>query len=135
MDATQQGLKLRLRRISRQIDSQHRHLREFRLELTRVASGHPDDALEAARRYQRSLDAHFELEEGLFFPALHGYAPEHEPTLRELEREHVELTREIQQLCAAISDQAPGVVEALERFLARLQAHERGESELWQLID
>ena len=78
MESDGSGLRYRLRRALRQIGEQHQQLRELHSRLRRaVASGDRRDARDGFRRYREAVGAHFALEDGVFFPALHGLHPEH----------------------------------------------------------
>jgi hypothetical protein len=93
------GLSHRLRRARRQIVDQHRHLKPIRKELDdAVARGASADALTAFDRFRAALDEHFALEEGVFFPALHGLHRECEVALRGLAREHEQLLADLDRL-------------------------------------
>jgi hypothetical protein len=135
-DSDQRGLHHRLRRIAGQIDDQHRQLRSFQEELRGAITPAPGaGAAVACSRYRDALLAHFELEERLFFPALHGFDRSTEPTLVELQDRHISLRQEIDRLQALISEDAADVAATLEQLLAHLNEHERDEEALWHLIE
>ena len=135
-DQERAGLRYRLTRIAGQIDEQHRHLRLFQESLRRATTPTPSaDAALACRRYQRALLDHFELEEGIFFPALHGFDGSTGDVLVELLDEHSWLRSELEQLTELIASQAREAGATLERLLYRLDAHEASEQALWKLIE
>jgi hypothetical protein len=123
------GLSHRLRRAQRQIVDQHRHLKPIWSELEdAVARGASADALTALHRFRAALDEHFALEEGVFFPALHGLHRECEAALRGLAREHEQLLTDLDRLRDRL---ASGGVERSKPLLhdlgAALGDHERRE--------
>ncbi len=126
------GLRYRMRRALRQIGEQHRQLRQIldRLEAA-VASGDRPELRNAFVRYRHAIGAHFELEDAVFFPALHGLHPEEGESLEALSGEHLGLLAELQHL-APLAD-APaldGFGIAFSGFRAQLGAHERREEAL-----
>ena len=73
MESMETGLRFRLKRATRQIGEQHRDLDKICLELGEaIADGAVNDARDAFQRYCSAVEAHFNLEEGVFFPAIHG---------------------------------------------------------------
>lgn len=81
------GLRLRLRRALRRTEGQHEQLRAL-LHDAEAAARDGEDPVAALRLLRDGLRAHFELEEGVSFPALHGLAPSAQSELEHLEREH-----------------------------------------------
>jgi hypothetical protein len=126
------GLQHRLKRVAQQTVEQHRQLAAIQRELVRALAGDaPAEARGALERYAAALRAHFELEQGVVFPALHGLAPERTPELDALEGEHAlflgELVELARQVAAAPSENAR---QSLARHLERLREHERREESL-----
>ena len=68
--------------------SEHRLLRDVDAELARVAGGAESDVSEWLERKRDALLAHFEWEEEVVFPAVHGLLPGTEKELEQLERDH-----------------------------------------------
>ena len=129
------GLAFRLRRIAGQIANQHSQLDDFRSDLCASATG--TQAPVACERYRRALSAHFELEEGMFFPALRGHAPQYAEALQELCDEHHALSEELASVhdgLVAGGQTRDAAVEALDAFLTRVRAHERREAEIWERV-
>jgi hypothetical protein len=132
MDSLEPGLRYRIRRALRQISDQHRALHEIHGRLAGALEA--DDRREASDafvRFRHALGAHFELEEEVFFPALHGLHPEEGADLEALGREHGALLAALQRI-APLLEAAP-----LERFSTQLAgfrgelgAHERREEGL-----
>lgn len=129
MSAFDIGLQHRLRRLSQQIADQHRHLAALRDEIDAALSrGSPSDARRELNRYEIVLAAHFELEQSLFFPALHGLSPAHASGLEALEREHAGLLADLRAIGAGLAERTPDASrEPFARWLARLRDHERRE--------
>jgi hypothetical protein len=123
------GLSLRLRRARRQIVDQHRHLKPIRSELDdAVARGASADALTALDHFRAALDEHFALEEGVFFPALHGLHRECELALRGLAREHEQLLADLARLRdRLVSGDIDRSKPLLDAFGAAIGDHERRE--------
>jgi hypothetical protein len=132
IELAESGLRYRLRRALRQIGEQHRQLDEIQRRLgAAVASGDRGDARDAFVRFRHAVGAHFELEDGVFFPALHGLHPEEGADLEALSREHEGMLGELRRL-APLLESAP-----LDRFGASFGAfreefstHERREERL-----
>jgi len=132
MEMSEPGLRYRMRRALRQIGEQHRALGEIHGRLAAaLEAGDRRGATDAFVRFRHALGAHFELEEEVFFPALHGLHPDEGAGLEALGREHGGLLAALQRL-APLLEAAP-----LERFGAELAgfrgalgAHERREEEL-----
>ena len=85
----QPGLRLRLAHEARRIASQHSYLDAMKATTMRALErGEALEIRQALRGFRGSLEAHFELEEQLHFPALHGLHPEFAPDLTALVAEH-----------------------------------------------
>jgi hypothetical protein len=126
------GLQRRLKRVAQQTVDQHRQLAGLQRELVRALAGDaPAEARGALERYTTALRAHFELEQAVVFPALHGLAPERTPELEALEGEHAlflgELVDLAQEVAAGPSESAR---QSLARHLERLREHELREERL-----
>jgi len=134
---TDSGLRYRLRRAARQVGEQHRRIGEIYLELgTAVANRTKPDAMQALLRYQEALEAHFRLEEEVFFPAIHGLEPTRESELGELRRTHERLRKELCGLVEAAVEVGPEAFsEWLHRFAKQMAVHESHEEELLERIN
>jgi hemerythrin superfamily protein len=126
------GLRYRVKRAARQIGEQHRQM-ETLLGQLGAALGRADqgEARHLLNRYRGALDAHFSLEEEVFFPALHGLHPEHAGALETLSREHGEFAEALARLDGVLA------AEALDAFLGpfrelvkRMAEHELREERL-----
>ena len=121
MDPMATGLRYRLRRASRQIAEQHKHMRELARELEQaLADQLPDKLKDVLLRFRGAMDAHFALEDGVFFPALHGLHPEQRSELEELSRQHQNFGLEMERLRQRLEE------GSLERFATAFHALLRG---------
>jgi len=132
MELGDSGLRYRLRRALRQIGEQHRQLREIQAGLEAAAARGDRAALrDAFVRYRHAIGAHFELEESVFFPALHGLHPAEQEPLEALGRDHVEMLAELQRVSPLLD--APGLDgfgAAFGAFRSSFASHERREEAL-----
>jgi iron-sulfur cluster repair protein YtfE (RIC family) len=104
------GLRHRLRRAARQMASQHEHLRALIQAIADDADvGQIAKVEESVDRLRGAIEAHFSLEDDIFFPALHGLHPKTGRELHALMREHV---------------------DGFEAFSQSMAAHERREERL-----
>jgi hypothetical protein len=131
MEGMRAGLRSRLRRALQRVAEQHRSLREIAVELDRaLPSGSRESVDVWLTRMRDGLAAHFELEEKVLFPALHGLDPATMPEIEQLERDHGRfldgwgalLGRELSK-----SALAPAHLKGLRE---RLAAHELREEHL-----
>ena len=132
MESDGSGLRYRLRRALRQIGEQHRQLRELHAALRRaMASQDRQDARERFRCYREAVGAHFELEDDVFFPALHGLHPEHAEALESLGRDHDALLDELVRLGSLLEGEAPAAFGAgFDALRAAFASHETREEDL-----
>jgi hypothetical protein len=123
------GLRYRLRRAAREMADQHQHIHEILADFDVVlADGSRDRVAELYGRYRSALEAHFALEEEVFFPALHGLQPEHGSELGALSREHEGFLAELAGLRARLADDHLGAFgRALRDLVRALELHERRE--------
>jgi len=120
MELGESGLRYRMRRALRQIGDQHRQLHEIRDRLgAALASGERREVRDAFVRYRHAIGAHFELEDEVFFPALHGLHPEEQEDLEALGLDHAGLLAALQRLVPLLEE------SALERFGAAFDAFRR----------
>jgi nucleotide-binding universal stress UspA family protein len=126
------GLRYRVKRAARQIASQHRHIRST-VDAIReaAANGAGRDLRTALTGLQNAVDAHFSLEEDVFFPAIHGLHPEYAGVMEALGRDHVRFVSELRGIADGLelSDLAR-FASAFEAFANSLAAHEVREEEL-----
>jgi hypothetical protein len=132
MPAIQIGLRHRIKRLSQQTAEQHRQLDALRREVAAALERDArTDGRHALERFAAALSAHFDLEQTVFFPALHGLSPSRKPELEGLEREHARFLDELRRVQAEI-DTAPAEASGREfaRFLTGLGGHEQREERL-----
>jgi len=128
----QPGLRLRLARESRRIAGQHAWLASVESTVLRMLErGTPGEAREALRAYRGSLDAHFELEERIHFPALHGLRRQLGETIAALVLDHEHLRRVLEELEGRVGSVPRDAVTAGFRDLTeQLGEHEQREEAL-----
>ena len=138
MVVKQNGLEKRLEFEARRISSQHRQLDAFHEMVARaLEAGDPTAVLAAFTRFRDALEAHFAMEDEIFFPALHGLRPELEPELTALVQQHHAMRAQIAEVQALFDAErvadGGGVLDALADALSqheereeRLQAQVRG---------
>ena len=132
MDPMETGLRYRLRRAARQTAEQHKHMRELVVELEQALKEQlPDKLKDVLLRFHAAMEAHFALEDGVFFPALHGLHPEQRNELEALSQQHQNFELEMERLRQSIEE------GSLERFatafyeLAKgLATHEQREEKM-----
>jgi hypothetical protein len=130
------GLQRRMKRLAQQTADQHRHLTVIQRELAAaLEGGGRADSHGLLERYRAALSAHFDLEQSVFFPALHGLAPARTPDLDALEHEHASFLSELGRLAGEIGAGRAAVCRAsLASHLETLRAHERREEALVNAI-
>ena len=131
MESASSGLRFRLRRALRQSVEQHGQLRELRARLRRaIESEDRDDTREGFRRYREGVGAHFALEDGVLFPALHGLHPGRAADLEHLGREHNGFLEALARLAALLEIELAAFAASFESLGVELAAHERREEEV-----
>jgi len=132
MPAIQIGLRHRVKRLAQQTAEQHRHLDVLRGEVAgALERGARADGRHALERFSAALAAHFDLEQSVFFPALHGLAPSRTQELEALESEHAGFLSELRRVEAEI-ETAPtdACGRTFRQVLAGLRDHEQREERL-----
>ena len=121
-----------MQREQRVISSQHRQLDEFVLRLAEALdAADAATAQSAFRRFADALEAHLALEDGLYFPALHGLRPALRPTLEALGVEHQALRKRVAELARRVdAGRCAACVQLLERLAGELAEHEGREEGL-----
>jgi hypothetical protein len=132
MSGFEVGLQHRMKRLAQQTAEQHRQIAGLQRALdAALERGERSASRAAVERYAAALRAHFELEQSVFFPALHGLAPGRTGELDRLEQEHAAFLAELVQLGRDLGAQPlPGCREALLRHMDRMRDHERREEQL-----
>jgi hypothetical protein len=126
------GLGLRLRREALRIASQHHQLDEFHEVFENaLARGDAAGAEQSFARFADALEAHFTLEEQVYFPALHGRDAATAAELAEFVRDHEALRGAVAEIAAALRARDLAAGDALlGTWLPRLVLHERREEAL-----
>jgi hemerythrin superfamily protein len=132
MELADAGLRYRMRRALRQIGEQHLALHEIHERLvSAIASGGRLEARDVFVRFRHAIGAHFELEDGVFFPALHGLHPEEQEALEALGRDHAALLAALQRLVPLLEEAAlERFGAAFDTFRRDLAQHEKREEAL-----
>jgi iron-sulfur cluster repair protein YtfE (RIC family) len=130
------GLRYRVQRVQHQMRAQHRHLHPFFDEIQSALArrdGAPvEDGLE---RLAEALEAHFDLEDEVLFPALHGLHPERGEEIAALSEDHGELLGALARLFDALRDAALArFAEDFDAFREDLARHEAREEQLIQRL-
>ncbi len=131
------GLRKLMHRDTRRISTQHRKLDTFYAMIAMALElGELPKARAAFLRFQDALDAHFSLEDELYFPAIRGLRPQLDAALAELVREHRFLRKAMQDVGRELErDDQSRSADALEEFVVLLSAHEGREEELLASIE
>jgi hypothetical protein len=126
------GLQHRVKRLAHQIADQHRQLSVLRGEVeTAFDRGAGREAAVALGRFEAALAAHFELEQSLLFPALHGLSPGDAGELEVLEREHAGWLAALRGLASAVEGAgASGSRAGFASLLDGLRDHEAREERI-----
>jgi hypothetical protein len=132
MNLKQNGLEKRLEFEARRISSQHRQLDAFHEMVARaIEGGDPSAVLAAFMRFRDALEAHFAMEDEVFFPALHGLRPELEGELTALIQEHRGYRAQLERVQAHFDgEQIAEGGRVLEAMVEALIAHETREERL-----
>jgi iron-sulfur cluster repair protein YtfE (RIC family) len=132
MDSMETGLRYRLRRASRQIAEQHKHMRELGVEIEQALKEQlPDKLKDVLLRFHAAMEAHFALEDGVFFPALHGLHPEQRNELEELSQQHQNFGLELESLRQSIEEGAlDRFATAFYELVKGLVMHEQREEKM-----
>ncbi len=123
------GLAKRLGIERRRIAAQHERLGElWRSFLEPFESGVSDVARSAFENLFEGVTAHFEVEERVHIPALHGANPAVSESLQEIVAEHRRFLDELERIAEALAssevERAGAMVEALIRQFADHEARE-----------
>jgi len=123
------GLRFRIQRAARKMAEQHQHihgiLRDFDHAL---ADGDRQRVMEVFDSYRSALEAHFSLEEGVFFPGLHGLQPQRSAELDALSQDHESFAAELERLAESIRDVQ--LERAFGELVTDLGQHERREEQI-----
>ena len=131
LNSMDQGLLYRVKRAARHIGEQHAHIGEiFRTLESAIARGDAAAARQGFERYSGAIDAHFSLEDRVFFPALHGLHPEHAKALEDLTEEHRGFLAELDRLGRELDAGLERFGAGLAAIALELSVHESREERL-----
>lgn len=130
---TQPGLALRVASETRRVFGQHARLENF---FDMVAEALQRGSLQTARiaftRFRDALEAHIDVEDKSFFPALRGLRPHLAPQLAQLVMDHARYRECLEELHDLL---ARGSAEEFSRtfteFCDEFAVHESREESLW----
>jgi len=132
MRSNEPGLGMRLRYEGSRISSQHEKLNELYADLRReLDQGNQAGALVDCGRLRDALEAHFEVEDCVYFPAVHGFRPDQGSLLRRLASDHAAFRDALAELQTTLEahDMEAGSAQ-LHRLVTALAAHEKKEEVL-----
>ena len=126
------GVERRLRFESTRISSQHEKLNQLYAELHReMVRGARHNAFVRFGRFRDALEAHFEVEDRVYFPAVHGFHPAEAPLLDELGRDHEAFRRDLIRIDRLLeAHELEESSEQLAGVISRLVVHEQKEDAL-----
>jgi hypothetical protein len=132
MNSMETGLRHRLRRAVRQIATQHEHLRSAHQAVAdAAAAGDMGELAASVDRLSGAVEAHFSLEESVFFPAIHGLHPQSVSELEALMDDHHTYRADLDRLRHALANQLLGeFVEGYRAFAKATGEHEVREERL-----
>ncbi len=128
------GLAKRLEIERRRIASQHEKLGELWQSFLEPFRKHlAEGARDAFSALRDGLAAHFELEEKVQIPALHGADPAIRPQLEQLVLEHRELSRGLKEILLELdAGRLEHVEERVEWLIQLIAEHEAREEDLFR---
>jgi hypothetical protein len=131
MEGMLTGLRHRLERSLHRMEEQHLLLREIGDQLDgAVAKGVQDEVETWLSRFADALRAHFDLEETVVFPALHGMLEPARDDLARLESEHGVFLERLGELLGSGGSAGATLIDALGSLREGLRDHERLEEKL-----
>ena len=128
----QRSLERRLRRETQRISSQHQQLDSLYAMIAQaLATGSVEAVRNAFLRLSDALEAHVDLEDDFFFPALRGLRPDLVSDLEALSEQHRGFRTDLAELNRALEGGHLKRAEvSLSEFVNRLAAHEEREKKL-----
>ena len=133
----QPGLGKRLQFETVRISSQHEKLNQLYGDLRReLERGARHNAIVCFGRMRDSLEAHFEVEDQVYFPAVHGFMPKHSELLTRLSSDHEAFRNDLHEIAGLLeAHEMTETGRLLEGLVARLLAHEESEDALMADIE
>lgn len=132
MDPMAKGLRFRIRRVALKVAEQHHHIHEILHDFDRaLADGDRQRVSEVFESYRRALEAHFSLEEQVFFPGLHGLHPEQSAELDALSEDHESFAGELDRLAEKLlHGRVESFTRAFRDLVTDLGQHELREEQM-----
>jgi iron-sulfur cluster repair protein YtfE (RIC family) len=132
MNLKQNGLEKRIEIEARRISSQHRQLDEFHERVARALEhGEPAEVRSAFTRFRDALEAHFAVEDEVYFPAVHGLRRELEPELTAFVEQHKVMRLQLERVQTFIdADRLTEGAAVLDAMVELLIGHETREEQL-----
>lgn len=126
------GLGKRLRYETVRISSQHEKLNELYRDVARELERHARHrAFVCFGRLRDALEAHFDVEDRVYFPAVHGFRPEYASLLDALSQDHVRFRKELFGIHRLLeANELEESQRMLDQLVEELQAHEGREDAL-----
>jgi hemerythrin superfamily protein len=126
------GLRLRMQGEARRIAAQHEELNRLRTAVSeRIDRDGAIAALDTFIRFVATLDAHMNLEEEIYFPALHGLDSDAGGELADLTAEHVEVRLDANEIRNLLrNDERSSARRAFDGLVWRIAKHEMAEENL-----
>jgi hemerythrin superfamily protein len=126
------GTRARIDRALRTMEGQHVRLHEFYVELDQALLRSETSAAKTwLTRLISALQAHFELEETIVFPALSELDPKASAVVARLQKQHRSVISELETLLEASHETLNDAVPELRRNLA---SHESDEESIVRLV-
>jgi iron-sulfur cluster repair protein YtfE (RIC family) len=131
------GLRLRMKREVTRIKAQHRRLEDLRHEVTsEISRRSVETAGVAFGRFAEALEAHFIVEEQIFFPAVHGLDGNNGEAIEALLEDHARIRRRVTELRGHFSSgNGFGCAVQLDALVGDLRVHEQEEERVMASAD
>ncbi len=132
MTSLDTGLRFRMQRAQNQMRAQHRHILPFFEEIEAALLRRNSEPIRGSLdRLAEALEAHFNLEDDVLFPALHGLRPESESEIGALSHDHAALLSDLEGLFESLErDGLEAFEQGLREFRSALRSHEAREEQL-----
>ncbi len=130
----QSGKRVHLHYETTRVSSHHEKLNVLYADLqVELDAGQWQDALVHFCRMKDGLEAHFEVEEQVYFPAVHGLLPDRGALLDDLTTDHARFREQLERIEESIRE---GNLDSGRRdipvLVERLRRHEQGEERLFE---
>jgi hypothetical protein len=111
----------------------HRHLEDLAWKLKDTLSTRDSDLIfMRAQHFYSELIKHMQEEEapGGIYSQISNKSPEHEPMVRKLKAQHVEILETLRAICTEVDENLKAVVLFMDDCLALVARHEKDEENL-----